>query len=69
MGSHHWAFLPTQRVSHLFIYFLLTNWLLLASKEHADNVLFQKFHRQLVHTLLAKILTPLKAVMEVPEVT
>ena len=69
MGSHYWAFLPTQRVSHLFIYFLLTNWLLLASKEHADDVLFRKFHCQLVHTSLAKILAPLKAAMEVPEVT
>ena len=69
MGLHYWAFLPTQRVSHLFIYFLLTNWLLLASKEHVDDVLFQKFHHQLVHTSLAKILTPLKAAIEVPEVT
>ena len=69
MGSHYWAFLPTQRVSHLFIYFLLTNWLLLASKEHVDDVLFRKFCHQLVHTSLAKILAPLKAAMEVPEVT
>ena len=69
MGSHYWAFLPTQRVSHLFIYFLLTNWLLLASKEHVDDILFQKFCHQLVHTSLAKILAPLKAAMEVPEAT
>ena len=69
MGSHYWAFLPTQRVSHLFIYFLLTNWLLLASKENADDILFWKFCCQLVHTSLAKILAPLKAAMEVPEVT
>ena len=69
MGLHYWAYLPTQRVSHLFIYFLLTNWLLLATKEHADDVLFRKLHHQLVHTLLTKILTPLKAAMEVPEVT
>ena len=69
MELHYWTFLPTQRVSHLFIYFLLTNWLLLASKEHVDDVLFWKFHHQLVHTPLAKILAPLKVAMEVPEVT
>ena len=28
MELYYWAFLPTQRVSHLFIYFLLINWLL-----------------------------------------
>ena len=30
---------------------------------------FRKFHRQLVHMSLARILTPVKVFMEVPEVT
>jgi hypothetical protein len=69
MESHYWGFLPTQRVSHPFNYCLLIDCLLLASKEHADDVVFRKFRRQLVHTSLAKILAPLKGAMEVPEVT
>lgn len=40
-----------------------------ASKDHSDNVAYKKFRRQLVHTSLARILAPLKAGMEVPEVT
>ena len=48
---------------------IVTNSLPLASKEYVDDALFRKFCRQLVHTSLSKILAPLKAAMEVPEVT
>ena len=41
----------------------------LASKEYDDDVTFRKFHCQLIHTSLARILTPVKVFMEVPEVT
>ena len=68
MESHYWGFLQTQRVSHPFIHCLFIYLLLLASKEHADDVVFRQFHHQLIHTLLAKILAPLKGAIEVPKV-
>ena len=68
MESHYWGFLQTQRASHPFIYCLFIYLLLLASKEHADDIVFQKFCHQFVHTLLAKILAPLKGAMEVLKV-
>ena len=40
----------------------------LASKEYDNNVTFRKFHCQLLHTSLTRILTPVKVFMEVPEV-
>lgn len=40
----------------------------LASREFLDNASFRKFHRQLLHSSLAKILESLKPGMTTPEV-
>ncbi|KAF8508678.1 hypothetical protein BU17DRAFT_77929 [Hysterangium stoloniferum] len=39
-----------------------------SEKKYRDNVSYRKFHRQLLHTSLAKILDPLKTGMTTPEV-
>lgn len=39
-----------------------------ADKKHADDATFRKFRRQLFHTSLSQILSPLRRWMEDPEV-
>ena len=69
-----WDFWPTPRVlspALLYVYSVTwIDWLLnIASKEHSDDPSFWKFCHQLFHTSLVRILTPLKAFMEIPDVT
>ena len=46
------------------------DWLLnVASKEHSDDPNLWKFHHQLFHMSLGRILIPLKAFIEIPDVT
>ena len=46
----------------------MIDWIFVVNKEHANDVKFRKFRRQLLHSSLAKMLESLKLGMTTPEV-